>query len=306
MTKPKFYAKGRGFSQRHRHKIDPSPTNTPTYRPRIFKTAQTLFLVYKAEPLIYNCIVVDITQSYSNQPLHAEVSEIIKSHSENKTDIRNVAKTLIEWKNVRRAIDLGCGYGWFEEVFDKGPELLVGIDCLSENAAVFTRHAERAAKKAIFIRHKLLKTIDFPSDYFDLVVCAYSLYFFPDILQEAKRILCNGGALLIITHSESMLEEGKRFFDFKNLRTIIENFSAENGEDILRKYFQHITAVNYNNSLVFHRGDEKSLALYIDFKREFIRKDADPDLVRKTMLQELFKNGELRLNKNDKIFLVKK
>ena len=103
-----------------------------------------------------------------------------------------------------------------------------------------------------------------------------------------------------------MLEEGKQFFDFKNLRTVIEKFSAENGEAILRKHFQHITSVDYRNSLIFHKGDEKDLALYIDFKREFIRKDADPDLVRETMLRELYKKGEFRLNKNDKIFLVKK
>jgi hypothetical protein len=103
-----------------------------------------------------------------------------------------------------------------------------------------------------------------------------------------------------------MLEEGKRFFDFKNLRTVIEKFSAENGAAILSKYIKDIKAVEYNNSLIFYNGDEKDLALYIDFKREFIRKDVDPGLVRETMLQELFKNGELRLNKNDKIFLMRK
>ena len=103
-----------------------------------------------------------------------------------------------------------------------------------------------------------------------------------------------------------MLEEGKQFFDFKNLRTVIEQFSAENGESMLREHFQQITSAVYRNSLIFHKGDEEDLALYIDFKREFIRKDADPDLVRETMLEELFKKGEFNLSKNDKIFLVKK
>ena len=85
---------------------------------------------------------------------------------------------------------------------------------------------------------KLPTVIDYPAGYFDLVICAYSLYFFPGILPEVKRILRNGGSFVVITHSETMLEEGKRFFDFKNLRTVIEKFSAENGEAILRKYFQ--------------------------------------------------------------------
>jgi len=254
--------------------------------------------------------VADITKSYSNQPLHAEVGGIIRTHSENKTDIRSVAKNMIEWKSVGRVIDLGCGYGWFEEaledVIKESLDLVVGVDCLIENNTPFIQRAKKIAKKAIFKQFALPATIDFPTGYFDLVISAYSIYFFPDMLPEARRILRDGGTFIIITHSETMLEEGKRFFDFKNLRTIIENFSAENGEAILKKHFQHITSVDYRNSLIFHKGDEKDLALYIDFKREFIKRDADPDLVRETMLRELYKNGEFRLNKNDKIFLVKK
>jgi len=249
--------------------------------------------------------VVDITKSYSNQPVHAEVGGIIRAHSENRTDIRIVAKKMIEWKNVRRVIDLGCGYGWFEEVLEESTDLIVGVDYLVENANPFTQNAKKTAKEVIFKTCILPATIDFPSGYFDLVVCAYSLYFFPGVLPEVKRILRGGGTFIVITHSETMLEEGKRFFDFNNLRTVIEEFSAENGEATLRKYFQHITSVDYRNSLIFHRGDERDLAFYIDFKREFIKKDANPELVRETMLQELFRKGEFRLNKNDKIFLVK-
>jgi SAM-dependent methyltransferase len=254
--------------------------------------------------------VVDITKSYSNHLLHTKVGGIIRTHSENKNDIRDILKRMIEWKSVRRIIDLGCGYGWFEEALDDAskerPDLVVGIDCLLENADPFMRIAKKAAKEAVFKACLLPTIIDFPSAYFDLVVSAYSLYFFPGILTEVKRILRKEGVFVVITHSETMLEEGKQFFDFKNLRTVIEQFSAENGEGMLRKHFHHIISVDYRNSLIFHKGDEEDLALYIDFKREFIRKDADPDLVRETMLGELFKKGEFHLSKNDKIFLVKK
>jgi SAM-dependent methyltransferase len=249
--------------------------------------------------------VVDVTKSYSNHTMHAEVGGVIRTHSENQTDIRSIAKRMIEWKKVQRVIDLGCGYGWFEEALEENTELIVGVDYLIENADPFIQNAKKTAKEARFITCRLPSAIDFPSGYFDLVVCAYSLYFFPAILPEVKRILRDGGSFIVITHSETMLEEGKRFFDFRNLRTVIEEFSAENGEAILRKHFQHITSVDYRNSLIFHQGNEKDLALYIDFKREFIGKDADPDLVRETMLQELIAKGEFRLNKNDRIFLVK-
>jgi SAM-dependent methyltransferase len=249
--------------------------------------------------------VVDITKSYSNHPVHAEVGGIIRAHSENKTDIRTVAKKMIEWKNVRRVIDLGCGYGWFEEVLEESTDLIVGVDYLVENANPFIQNAKKTAKEVIFKTSILPATIDFPSGYFDLVICAYALYFFPGVLPEVKRVLCGGGTFIVITHSETMLEEGKQFFEFNNLRTVIEEFSAENGEATLREYFQHISSVDYRNSLIFYRGDERDLAFYIDFKREFIMKDANPELVRETMLKELSRKGEFRLNKNDKIFLVK-
>ena len=250
--------------------------------------------------------MVDIKKSYSNHSLHAEVGSIIRKYSENKTDIRDFAKSMFEGEKIRRVLDIGCGYGWFEDALEGSLDLIVGVDCLVENGPPFTQHARKTAKEVVFKVQTLPSKIDFPTDYFDLVICAYALYFFPEVLPEARRVLRSGGIFVAITHSESMLEEGKRFFHFKNLRTVIEKFSAENGAAILSKYFKDIKAVEYNNSLIFYNGDEKDLALYIDFKREFIRKDVDPGLVRETMLQELFKNGELRLNKNDKIFLMRK
>jgi len=263
-------------------------------------------LVYNGNSLIYNCIVTDIVKSYSNIPLHAEIGNIIRKHSTNTRDIRSIANEMIQWKSVKRVIDLGCGYGWYEDSLEGGFSLVVGVDCLPENAPPFTSRAERIAEEVLFMMHKLPGTVDFREGYFDVVISAYSLYFFTDMLPEIRRILRNGGSFIAITHSETMLEEGKRFFDFKNLRTVIENFSAENGEALLKKHFRKITTAEYKNSLLFHKGDEKELSQYIDFKREFISEDADPGLVRETMLEELKRCGELRLNKNDKIFAATK
>ena len=253
---------------------------------------------------------MDIAKSYSNHSLHAEIGKIIRAHSDNKTDIRSIAAGMIDWNKIHRVIDLGCGYGWFEDYLGNSIgrkfNLITGIDYHLENADPFIHHALKAAKEAVFKASFLPAPLDFPTDHFDLAISAYSLYFFPEILPEVKRILRNNGCFLIITHSESMLDEGRRFFDFKFLRTVIKKFSAENGEAILRKHFQNITSIEYHNSLVFHKGDEVELAQYIDFKHDFIKRDANPDKVIEKMLNELCKSGEFRFNKNDKIFLVKK
>ncbi len=245
-------------------------------------------------------------RSYANLVSHREIGELIKEHSENKEDIRDIAKREIKGSNVRTMLDLGCGYGWFEEALDRELDLLVGIDCLNENEAGFLKAAKKIAKKVMFKRMQLPLPIKMPSDSFDLIVSAYSLYFFPEVIPEVKRLLCPEGIFLIITHSESMLKEGEDFFDFSNLREVIRHFSAENGEVILKKHFSRVTFIDYPNALLFEKDDEDHLAQYIDFKKEFISKDVSPHIVREKMLEELKNNGNVKLNKDDRVFMVKK
>ncbi len=250
--------------------------------------------------------MIDIYKSYSDYHFHVEIGKIISTHSENKRDIRDVVNSLVPWEETKTMGDLGCGYGWFEEKLEGSFDLVIGIDGLAENGPPFMQSVKGLAREAIFKTVNLPAPIELPPASLDLIVSAYSLYFFPDVLPEVKRLIRPEGVLVVITHSERMLEEGERYFDFRNLRKIIENFSAENGGEILRKHFDNITNVEYRNNLIFRRGEEKDLERYIEFKKEFIRKDVDPDIVKTTMIQELARKGEIRLNKDDRIFLVKK
>jgi SAM-dependent methyltransferase len=217
-----------------------------------------------------------------------------------------VAKELINLEEVHDILDLGCGYGWFEEALPNGFRSILGIDCLEANEQGFLSVAKKVATKPVFRQILLPAPIDVEAESFDLVISAYSLYFFPDVLPEVRRILRPEGAFLIITHSSSMLEEGEEFFDFSNLRQVINNFSAENGEKLLRRYFETIMMVDYTNSLVFTREEKDDLAKYIDFKREFISKDVSPAVVKAKMIYELEARGTMRFNKNDRIFVVHK
>ena len=59
----------------------------------------------------YNRIVMDAAKSYSDQGAHVRAGEIIKAHSENKEDIREIARGMIDRNGARSMLDLGCGYG---------------------------------------------------------------------------------------------------------------------------------------------------------------------------------------------------
>lgn len=250
--------------------------------------------------------VTEIIRGYSDHIRHAAIGTIIREHSENTTDVRGVVSGAIPWERTRSVLDLGCGYGWFEDVMPGGLDLLVGVDCLGENEAPFLDRAKKKAAEALFMFMLLPANTGMPSERFDLILSLYSLYFFPDLLPEIRRLLKPGGLFVSLTHSGSMLEEGQHYFDFRNLRKVIERFSAENGEAVLGEYFNNVRHIDYQNSLIFHSGEEKLLAMYIDFKKEFIEKDVDPRIVRDKMLDELGKRGELRFNKNDRIFLAEK
>ena len=126
------------------------------------------------------------------------------------------------------------------------------------------------------------------------------------MVREASRVLKKGGVFLIITHSERMLTEGEHFFEFTNLRKTLLNFSAENGARMLGNYFEKVRAEDYDNGIVFDRKDHDDLLKYIEFKKEFIEKDFDPELVKEKMATELNKAGVLRFNKNDRIFVAVK
>ncbi|HEX2966486.1 MAG TPA: class I SAM-dependent methyltransferase [Syntrophorhabdaceae bacterium] len=207
---------------------------------------------------------------------------------------------------AKRLLDLGCGYGWFEETLDAQLDLIAGIDCLIENKQPFLSTTAGKAREVVFQNQRLPSKIDFADGYFDVAVCAYSLYFFPDVLPEVSRVLADNGTFIVITHSERMLEEGKAFFNFENLHKIIKSFSAENGEQLLRRNFSKVRALDYPNSLIFNRTEEDDLASYIEFKKEFISRDCDPTAVKQTMIRELRKTGRLQFNKNDRIFFAAK
>lgn len=246
-----------------------------------------------------------IIKSYADQLLHKKIGSIIKNHSKNKEDIREKIQETIDFRAYHRLLDVGCGYGWFIEALPEGFDFIMGIDCNDENEHVFLKLGKKKAKKVKFIKLFLPAKIDMPSNYFDLIVSAYSLYFFPGVLPEIKRLISPNGIFIAITHSEHMLEEGEKFFSFDNLRKVIECFSAENGYIILKNYFENIEYFDYPNELIFTEEDREDLEQYIDFKSAFIEQDVNPEVVKEKLLKELEKKKVLTFNKNDRVFIAR-
>ena len=91
-----------------------------------------------------------ILEIFLNVSLHKFASEIIRTHSSNPRDIREVALEKLELSNCKKILDVGCGFGFFTEAL-RGrihPEALVtGLDMIQGYEPFFSKIAGDQASR---------------------------------------------------------------------------------------------------------------------------------------------------------------
>ncbi len=251
---------------------------------------------------------------YQHPSNHASVSDIIKQHSTNKADIREVAMQGLDLSFVSNILDLGCGFGFMTESFASrvSPDArFVGVDAWDANGRPFLDKVAAAGRRGEFVCKRLGTELPWPDGSFDAVVCSFSLYFFVELLPEVARVLRKGGLFLTVAHSEHHIEEDLKTAGFPEgapgLLGLIRRFSAENGGDILARAFGKIKRIDYANSLRFRADQVDDLLAYIRFKLPLMVPGANPDGGLPVQLvehvrSEMAARGFVAMEKNDAIF----
>ena len=273
----------------------------------------------------------DITHTYNRIQDCIVTRDIIRTYSTNARDIREVAIEHIDRGGVRSILDLGCGYGFFIEklkgAVDPRTEI-TGVDIVGACREQYMRTIASLGCGGDFIASgaDIVGVMDDAS--VDLVICCYSLYFFPQIVSDIYRVLRNGGVLLAITHSENTLREAIAFIRAcmktiglapprkTALSRLFMEFSLENGTALLGRFFDDIEVIPYANSMVFDRDSVDDCVCYIEKKRLLMFKevfDSHPEKVTDmevciaTRVRERAQaQGRIVLNKNDGIFICRK
>jgi ubiquinone/menaquinone biosynthesis C-methylase UbiE len=256
---------------------------------------------------------------------HLAIAQLIRRFSTNKDDIRKTALNQADLSNCQNVLELGCAFGAFTEALkDKlHPEVeITGIDIIPEYKSFFLEACRRAGYSGHFSSSGIDRMKKYTDDSFDLVICSYALYFFPDMIPEISRVLKKDGLFITITHSHKDMHEMvgivKKILKQNNalddkqalpIELIFEQFSAENGKKLLHPFFGRIISIDFKNTLVFQPQEIGSFIDYFQFKKSFFLMGTgahNKTIIHQLMteLQDLaMKNNLVTMCKDDKIFI---
>ncbi len=269
----------------------------------------------------------DIRETYREVYDLFVTRHIIKQHSSNKMDIRDVALEGLDLTSFKNILELGCGYGFFAEKLQNrlhDQALVTGLDLVENNRDPFLHSVQATGYKGKFINARAESIKEMTSNSYDLVIASYSLYFFPELAGEIARILAPEGIFIAITHSAHTLEEAIRLLplclsrikisipDEFLINRLFRAFSSENGTQLLQQHFPRVSCILYENNLYFNRETVDDCIYYIAKKKHLFYKEVVnrfPDSIldiEACLAERIYKTvkekGFIALNKNDAVF----
>jgi len=256
---------------------------------------------------------------------HIESGRFIRNNSSNKYDIRDFTFNDVDLSNCKDILDLGCAYGFFIRGLAGRlhPDArVVGVDLWQGCEEYFAKACRESGFTGKFRLSDEVFCKRFAEESFDLVLCSYTLYFFPEAIPEIARVLRPNGFFVTVTHSvphmQELIDIIKKLLEKHVGHTVeslplekqIEAFSNINGFQILFPWFQEIRENRYVNSLRINEDSLPGLLNYLCFKRplffpedcncdvKFIRSDV-ADYFRKLLTRQEC----LTISKDDTVYI---
>ena len=133
-----------------------------------------------------NNIPIDkLDKTFGRVKLHQHIGNIILEHSTNQIPLGSIVYKGISFTDKISVADIGCGYGrcinYLKGIVPKDSEY-VGIDPLESNRGTFLNTTQTTGFTGKYLCGNAERIAEFPDNYFDLILCNFSLYFFIDTL----------------------------------------------------------------------------------------------------------------------------
>jgi SAM-dependent methyltransferase len=165
-------------------------------------------------------------------------------------DPRELAFAAVAQVAPRRVLEVGPGRGELAARIKRDLDAdVVAVD-QSERMAALTR------ARGVDARVGDVQRLPFADGEFDCAVAAWMLYHVPDVdrgLAELARVLRRRGRLVAVTNTERNLPELWGLFGERAHR--VHAFSAENGEELLRRRFRRVERREARGTIAFPDRD---------------------------------------------------
>ena len=278
-----------------------------------------------------NIPIENLYNTFGRVKLHQHIGNIILEHSNNPSSLGSIVYKGISFTDKISVADIGCGYGRCINYLDKiipNDSEYVGIDPLESNRTTFLNNTKIVGFNGKYLCGNADLISEFPDNYFDLILCNFSLYFFIKTLPTIEKKLKHDGLFITITHSTNSLKEllidlhtvlnlkKKPTWNELGSEQVLDSFNAENGLELLQPYFSDIEKIEYPNTLEFYNNDIDKLFDLLEFKKtslihdndyvDFIKTKEFDNKLQNTIIAKINKFGKYTLNKDDAIFRCRK
>lgn len=229
----------------------------------------------------------------------------LHSYNINKIDWTNWCFNEMDFPNKARVLEIGCGTGelWYKNrhSIDEGWDIT--LSDFSEGML------QKTKEKLQEINH------NFKYEVIDVVIARHMIYLVPDIekaLSEIKRVLVKGGSFYVTTNGREAMGELNEIMEKFDSRIglsnngMCERFHIENGEVLLKKYFDQVKRDVLSGKIVVDRAEP-----VVSYKASTIK---GRDILVGERKQEFIKyieeyikeNGNISITTKACIFKVKK
>jgi len=251
-------------------------------------------------------------------------ADFIARHSTNRNDIRELALQGLDLSQCRDILDLGCAFGFSVPPLKNRvhPDArITGMDLCAKYKDMFIHSAKKTGLDGKFLAADISAMDKMPADRFDLIICSYALYFFPEAIPAIGRVLKPEGIFITLTHAEGHMgeiinlareclrDQGMPEKKQAYLESMAEAFSDMNGQGLLSPWFGETQRKLFQNSLLIGPEDLPDLIKYIRFKYSFFMPENPIDqeimlsLVEDCLREKIKRNNELLISKNDAVFI---
>lgn len=233
-----------------------------------------------------------------------------EKYSTNKTGFGNWLFSHYDFSSGNKILELGCGTGdlWKSKLHLLDKSTLLTLTDLSENMVHATKNT-LGDQNNISYAVVNIEEIPYNNNCFDQVIANMMLYHVPDLnrgLSEVNRVLKKDGYFYCATYGENGIIPfiADLLKDYGITDTTNKNFTLQNGNRILKKYFSEIRRLDYEDSLAV--TDINDILDYICSLSDMtsIAKLGRDTL--KTVLEREMVNGILNIPKEYGMFICRK